>query len=66
MSRSTAAAFRAFPALFIAFGLVAQDSPGAAPAVQRITLQEAVQTALKNNLRSASPSRSGMPPRRVS
>ena len=50
MSRSAVAAFRAFPALFIAFGLVAQDSPGAAPAVQRITLQEAVQTALKNNL----------------
>ena len=50
MSRSTAAAFRAFPALFIAFGLVAQDNPGAEPAIQRITLQDAVQTALKNNL----------------
>ena len=50
MSRSTVAAFRAFPALFIAFGLVAQDSPGPASAPQRITLQEAVQTALKNNL----------------
>lgn len=50
MSRSTAAAFRAFPALFITFGLVAQDGSGTAPAVQRITLQDAVQTALKNNL----------------
>ena len=45
MSRSLAV-----PALFIAFGLVAQDAPGAAPAVQRITLQEAIQAALKNNL----------------
>ena len=45
MSRSTA-----MSALFIAFGLVAQDNPGAAPAAQRLTLQEAVQTALKNNL----------------
>ena len=50
MSRSTMATFRAFPALLIAFGLVAQDSPGVTPATQRITLQEAVQTALKNNL----------------
>ena len=50
MSRSTTAAFQAIPALFIAFGLVAQDTPGAAPTVQRISLQVAVQTALKNNL----------------
>ncbi|MBL0312999.1 MAG: TolC family protein [Holophagaceae bacterium] len=50
MSRSTTAAFQALPALFIAFGLVAQDGPAAAPAVQRITLQDAVQAALKNNL----------------
>ncbi|MDE3244796.1 MAG: TolC family protein [Acidobacteriota bacterium] len=40
----------AVPALFIAFGLVAQDAPGTASAVQRITLQDAIQAALKNNL----------------
>ncbi|MBL0209896.1 MAG: hypothetical protein IPQ13_03120 [Holophagaceae bacterium] len=50
MPRTTTAAFKAFPALFIAFGLVAQDTAAGAPAVQRITLQDAVQTALKNNL----------------
>ena len=37
----------AIPALFIAFGLVAQSAP---PPPQRITLQEAIQTALKSNL----------------
>ncbi len=42
MPRSTA-----IPALFIAFGLVAQDN---GPAPQRISLQSAVQTALKSNL----------------
>ncbi len=50
MSRSTVATFRALPALFISFALVAQDKPADAPSVQRITLQDAVQTALKNNL----------------
>jgi outer membrane protein TolC len=50
MSRPTTAAFQAFSALFIAFGLVAQDGPSTAPALQRISLQDAVQAALKNNL----------------
>ncbi len=48
MPRPTA--LKAFPALFIAFGLVAQDPASTTPAIQRISLQEAIQTALKNNL----------------
>lgn len=45
--------FKALPTLFIAFGLVAQDGPKGpvtAPTIQRVSLQDAIQTALKNNL----------------
>jgi outer membrane protein TolC len=42
-----------YPALLVAFSLVAQDAPkaeAAAPAATKLTLQNAIETSLKNNL----------------